>query len=143
MHFQLRELKLEDKDQFLAVLSHLSQCETISVDNFREVMMEREGTVFTTVALMKNRIVGTGSLIIEYKFSHGGRPVGHIEDLVVLPEIRNQLIGSFILTRLVELATIANCRKIILDCKKSNVPFYNKAGFGEIEEANLRMDIAR
>lgn len=38
-------------------------------------------------------------------------------------------IGQKIVEKLTELAKKKNCYKIILDCKETNIPFYEKIGF--------------
>ena len=74
-------------------------------------------------------IIGTGTLIKEPKIIHGGKSVGHIEDIVVHPLYRNKHIAQTILNKLTEYG--ADCYKIILDCNPTLEPFYEKSGFNK------------
>ena len=73
-------------------------------------------------------IVACGTLVIEHKFIHGGRAVGHIEDIVVLSEARGQGLGLRVVRALMEEALRLKCYKVILDCDEKNVGFYEKLG---------------
>jgi glucosamine-phosphate N-acetyltransferase len=75
------------------------------------------------------KILGTGTLIVEPKLIHGGKSVGHIEDVVVHPDYRKQGISGKIMEHLKRLAIQWNCYKIILDCAPSLKPVYEKSGF--------------
>jgi GNAT superfamily N-acetyltransferase len=92
------------------------------------------------VYMEDDKIIGTGSIQFEYKLSHGGYPVGHIEDVVVLPEYRKKGIGQLILSALREEAIWKNAYKIVLSCSDINISFYYKNGFRLVENT-MRMDL--
>lgn len=73
-------------------------------------------------------IVGTATLLIEYKFIRGAGKIGHIEDVVVDAAARGQRLGAKLVEKLTERAKAAGAYKIILDCSESNVAFYEKIG---------------
>jgi glucosamine-phosphate N-acetyltransferase len=81
----------------------------------------------TVVALAGNKIVGYGALSLEVKI-RGGK-MGHIEDIVSHREFRKRGVGSAIIDALLNLARDEGCYKIALQCKSSNVPFYEKCGY--------------
>ena len=81
-------------------------------------------------------IIGSGTILIEHKFIHGGMNVGHIEDIVVHTSYRKMGISQTILDKLKEFAKNNNCYKIILDCKESVTNVYKKNNF---EINNLQM----
>ena len=85
------------------------------------------GHVF--VAVMDKTIVGTTTVLIERKFIRGGRLSAHIEDVSVRKEYEGKGIASKILEYCINYAKKKKCYKIILDCKKELIPFYNKFGF--------------
>lgn len=74
-------------------------------------------------------IIGSGTILIEHKFIHGGMNVGHIEDIVIHEKYRKMGISQTILDKLKEFAKNNNCYKIILDCKDSVVSVYKKNNF--------------
>ena len=76
----------------------------------------------------KTRILATGTVFVEHKFIHACSKVGHIEDVVVLPEARGQGLGLRIVNALIDEASERQCYKVILDCDEANVGFYEKAG---------------
>jgi len=76
----------------------------------------------------KATLVGAGTLLVEFKFIHACSKVGHIEDVVVLPETRGKGLGLLVVNTLVEEAKKRGCYKVILDCDEKNIDFYKKAG---------------
>ena len=85
-----------------------------------------------------NKLIGMITIIIEQKLIHGGSSVAHIEDLVILPEYRGAGIGKELLEFAKSFAKNYNCYKIILDCDKKLIPFYEK---NEFEEKGVQMRI--
>ena len=73
--------------------------------------------------------IGLITLIIEKKLIHGGKCVGHIEDLVVDKNFSGKGIARTLVNHCVNIAESNNCYKIILDCSESLEPFYNKLEF--------------
>ncbi len=85
-----------------------------------------------------SNIIAIGTLIIEPKFIHNLGKVGHIEDIVVSSNHQGVGLGKIIINKLVEQAKIHGCYKVILNCNKNNVGFYEKCGFSQkdIQMAN-------
>lgn len=73
--------------------------------------------------------IGIITLLIEQKLIHGGKCVGHIEDLVVDNNYNGKGIASQLINHCIKIAEQKNCYKIILDCKEELIPFYNKNNF--------------
>jgi glucosamine-phosphate N-acetyltransferase len=78
-----------------------------------------------------SRIVGCGTILIEYKFIHGAGKVAHIEDVVVDESERGKHMGAAIVSMLHDISSSLGCYKAILDCDARNVKFYAKLGFLE------------
>ena len=83
--------------------------------------------VHALVALINNKIVGYGSVVIETKI-RGGK-MGHIEDIVSHKKFRNIGIGKNIVNELFILAKKKGCYKMSLQSKKHNTSFYKKCGY--------------
>jgi glucosamine-phosphate N-acetyltransferase len=75
------------------------------------------------------KIIGVASLIIEPKLIHGGRPVGHIEDVAIHKDFQKQGLGRILIEHLKQRAINTGCRKLILDCNNDVAVFYEKCGF--------------
>ncbi|CAG8365198.1 unnamed protein product [Penicillium salamii] len=84
----------------------------------------------------EDRIVGTGSLIVERKFIHSLGMVGHIEDIAVEKNQQGKKLGLRIIQALDHVAAQVGCYKSILDCSEVNEGFYVKCGF---KRAGLEM----
>ncbi|PYH45364.1 fumarate hydratase [Aspergillus saccharolyticus JOP 1030-1] len=83
-----------------------------------------------------DRIVGTGSLIVERKFIHSLGMVGHIEDIAVDKDQQGKRLGLRLIQALDFVAEKVGCYKTILDCSETNEGFYLKCGF---KRAGLEM----
>jgi glucosamine-phosphate N-acetyltransferase len=93
----------------------------------------------TFVARAGHRVVGTVSLLLEQKFIHGGRYVGHIEDVAVHRDYQQQGVGSALVRHATEEARRHGCYKVILNCYERLVPFYERLGYRP-HDAGLRID---
>lgn len=129
----IRPVQLEDADHgFFQVLSQLTDAPKLPSDRFRVLLdhQRRQDLRLTVVAVdSRNRVLATGSVMIEPKFIRGGKPCGHIEDIVVDQNARGSHLGKRIISHLIHHCKSRECYKIILDCSDQNVPFYEKCGF--------------
>ena len=131
----LRELEIDDYHRgFLDLLSQLTVVGDISFDQFKETFMKmKDSNTFVIEDCQTNKIIASGSLLIEQKFVHNCRRVGHIEDIVTDQNYRGQGLGKWIIEHLMKLAQGNGCYKVILDCAKENISFYEKCGFEQKE----------
>lgn len=81
------------------------------------------------VAILREKVVGSATLLIEPKFIHDGGLVGHIEDVVVNEKYQKNGIGKKLVKYLLEYARTKGCYKTILDCDEGIRSFYEKVGF--------------
>jgi glucosamine-phosphate N-acetyltransferase len=134
---------------YLNLIAQLSTSwDKMTLEEFTQICTARAAVGYNTVLLCpKNnmkKIVATGSIFIEPKFSHfvRGQPgkVGHIEDIVVDSFYRGQGLGKKVIDELCRLANQVHCYKIILDCSYANVGFYEKCGF-KTHEISMRKNI--
>lgn len=132
--------KLESGDYykgFLQLLERLTEVGTdeITYDSFSKHLQDRESNTQTYVIVDTkfNKIVATGTLIVEKKFIHKLSSVGHIEDIVVDEHYSGSGLGKKIVNILSDLSKSTGCYKTILNCAGKNVGFYQKCGFVEKE----------
>ncbi len=134
-HLIIRKIQATDlRDQYLDLLSNLY--ENIDIysypyENFENFVNNLNDKHVVLVIEDPNEgiIVGTGTIIIEPKVSHNFGMVGHIEDVVVLPDYQGLGIGTVIVEKLVSYAESQNCYKCILNCTNDKIPFYEKCNF--------------
>lgn len=123
------------KNQHIYLLSQLTTVEYMSVEKFEESItkISQMGDIIVCIddqtILGSNPIVGTGTIIYEPKITHGGKSVGHIEDIVVDEKDRGHEIATEIIKKLVESAKEHNCYKVMLNCSPEIEKYYERRGF--------------
>ncbi|KZT70581.1 hypothetical protein DAEQUDRAFT_756222 [Daedalea quercina L-15889] len=87
-------------------------------------------TYYTIVIIDKasDRIVATGTIFIERKFTRGLRSVAHIEDVAVDTSRQDKKLGLRIVQVLASITENSGCCMITGNCIDSNIPFYEKCG---------------
>ena len=85
--------------------------------------------VFVVEDYDMNKLVASGTILIEDKLIHDNGKVGHIEDIVVDKDYRGYGLGKKMIDYLSNYAKTEGCYKCILDCSDDNVQFYEKCGF--------------
>lgn len=133
MDFKFRKLQLNDfyKD-YLSLLNQLTPTTPYNLIQFNNIFEEINDNknIIILVLEVNEKIMASGTLIIEQKFLRNGGKVGHIEDIVVDSSMRGKNIGQKLVE---ELANIAlneyRCYKVILDCLPELQKFYEKCGF--------------
>ena len=129
---KIRDIVESDIDigflESLDSLKNASDLEKDTAKNILKKIIENPDHIIH-VAEVDGKIVGSTTLLIEQKFIHGGGKVGHIEDVVVSKEFEGRGIGIKLVTTLLDVASVKNCYKTILDCKEELIPFYERIGF--------------
>ncbi|KAL7421202.1 Glucosamine-phosphate N-acetyltransferase-like protein [Cryptotrichosporon argae] len=121
--------------ELLSVLTSAPQLSAqVYADRFA-YMKACPDTYYVTVIADKatGRLVACGTLIIERKFVRGAGLCGHIEDIAVARTMQGRKLGLKIINALEDIAVARGCYKVILDCSKDNVAFYEKCGFAQKE----------
>mmetsp|Transcript_12043 Transcript_12043/g.12972 ORF Transcript_12043/g.12972 Transcript_12043/m.12972 type:complete len:151 (-) Transcript_12043:80-532(-) len=132
--YNVRALAEPDLDNgFLDCLAQLTVVGEISPERREETLqyiLSRPDTYYIRVITDESgRVVATGTLFVERKFIRNCGSVGHIEDIVVDQGQRGKNLGKAIVTHLAGIAQELGCYKVILDCDKENVVFYEKCEF--------------
>ena len=136
----IRLINESDYDRgYYGLLQQLTDAPAMSKEDFLERLYTiTSHGIHIYVIEDQDKIIGTGSLLLEPKFIRGHSLVGHIEDIVIDKEYRGKGVGRVLIERLTKVAKNSGCYKVILDCSKNNVPFYEKCGFSENE---IKMNI--
>jgi glucosamine-phosphate N-acetyltransferase len=128
LYCDILELNLNTiKNDYIRLLQQLTTAPDIPLQLFINNIHDICQSGKIIVCQVDNKIIATGTILYETKIIHGGKKVGHIEDIVVDQAYRGKGIASQILKRLIEDAK--DCYKVILDCNKDNIHFYEKNGF--------------
>jgi len=132
--YLIRELKPEDRDQYLKLLYQLTHFQYENTpEHYAEQMAKNDTTCHVYVIeshTMDGRVtlIGAGSI---YKLDKlHNNPVGQIEDVVIDEQYRGLSLGALLVK---QLATYGfnewKCYKIVLNCLPHNIGFYEKCGF--------------
>ena len=130
----LRKLEQTDYNKgYLDLLSVLTIIGEISesdfVKEYQTILSHQPYNIYVIEDTITQKIIATGTLLIEQKIIHSLGKVGHIEDIVVSKDYQGYSLGKRIMEVLVSLAKEYGCYKIILDCSDDVKGFYEKCGF--------------
>ena len=120
---------------YLDLLSQLTEVNknNISFEKFSNFINKLDENHKIIIIINNNKIIATGTLLIENKIIHSISKVGHIEDIVVDSNSKGLGIGKQIVNYLTNLAKENNCYKVILNCNDHNIGFYQKCGYQKKE----------
>lgn len=138
----IRQIQSEDLSRgFLESLDSLRKASDLEIDKARRILdkIKSNPNHIIFVALEKQRVVGSTTLLLEPKFIHKGGLVGHIEDVVVSKNMQGKGIGEKLIQNALNYAKKEGCYKTILDCKEDVRKFYEKIGFYKTSDA-MRFD---
>ena len=124
-----RNLSIKDFDKnYLDLLEQLTKVNknTITQTSFSNFVLNLNENHKIIVLEKNHKIVASGTILIEEKLIHGINRVAHIEDVVVDSSQRKKGVGKSLINFLINIAETKNCYKVILNCKVSNVGFYEK-----------------
>jgi len=136
--------KLTDlKNQYINLMSELTVCEELDNQTFYNRLKEINsmGQIIIAYKHITNgsiEIIGSGTVIVEPKIIRGGKPVAHIEDIVIKKTYRGQKISQTILNELKVFAKLKKCYKVILDCDEHVSGVYKSNGF---EKKGIQMGL--
>ena len=133
---QFRNLQKNDFNLgYLDLLSQLTEVNknNISFEKFSNFIDKLSENHKIIIIINNNKIIATGTLLIENKIIHSISKVGHIEDIVVDSNSKGLGIGKQIVNYLTNLAKENNCYKVILNCSDYNIGFYQKCGYQKKE----------
>ncbi|XRM44046.1 Glucosamine-phosphate N-acetyltransferase-like protein [Aspergillus tubingensis] len=139
--YKIRPVRRSDYSRgYLDVLRVLTTVGTITEEQWNKrydwISSRNDEYYLLVICDGEDRIVGTGSLIVERKFIHELGLVGHIEDIAVDKSQQGKKLGLRIIQALDYVAAQVGCYKSILDCSEANEGFYLKCGF---KRAGLEM----
>ncbi|HJT50025.1 MAG TPA: GNAT family N-acetyltransferase [Nitrososphaeraceae archaeon] len=145
-NFVVRQIKGGDLTRgFFDTLSNLAPVGNLITQNKRaeKILSKIRSYPFhaTFVAVKEDgEVIGSITILIEQKFIHDGGKVGHIEDVVTRNGYEGRGVGKALVVKAIDFAAKEKCYKVVLDCSRSNIEFYQKLGFKQ-HEISMRMDL--
>jgi glucosamine-phosphate N-acetyltransferase len=129
---ELKHLQPNKYKNVIQLLSQLSEtCGDYTNDSFKSLIVYLKENPMHKIwcFLYQSDIVAIATSLIEPKIIHNFGYILHIEDVVVSKDFRGKGLGKRVIRYLIEYGKSLKCYKIILNCTKENVPFYEKCGF--------------
>lgn len=135
---RIRLAQLGDTQDIIKIMGRLSDSPELTFEKRRAVFDVRQGSIETYVIVDASRVIGTGSIVYEKKFSHAGDYEARITDVVIAEEYCHQGHGTALVEFLIQQAKAA-CYKVTLVCKPELVNFYRLCSMKE--SGNVEMEV--
>lgn len=142
--FVIRKLELKDLTveyftllQNLSIISQADISEEKNLNFFNK--LDEEHQIWLIVDTVNQKIVGTGTILVENKLIRNYSKVGHLEDIVILPDYQTQGLGKMLVEHLCKIVEDLGCYKCILHCNPTLVNFYQKNNFSKYG-CHMRLD---
>jgi glucosamine-phosphate N-acetyltransferase len=126
-NYIIRNLTDADYDKYLYLINQFRPT-VFTVEEYKDVLNKINTHSTIWVVDYNNELIGTTTIIYEYKFIHNIVKLAHIEDVCIDKNYRNKGIGNLLMNFIVDEAKKENCYKIILDCDEKLENFYKKSG---------------
>ena len=127
---------LNRREEIFNLLSQLTSALPFEQERFDKIIQFLPENHQIYLYIQDNKVVGMITLFKEQKLIHNGACVAHIEDLVVDKNYKNQGIAKKLINYCLSLIKSDTCYKIILNCNKDLISFYEKF---EFEQHNVQM----
>ncbi|SCU78177.1 LAFA_0A05336g1_1 [Lachancea sp. 'fantastica'] len=139
--YSIRRTESRDYEEVVETLKVLTVVGDVTRANFDETLAVWDSTTVKSgdreiraynphvIVNADDRVVATGTVLIERKIIRNCGLVGHVEDIAVAKDQQGKQLGLLLIQHLTKLAHEAGCYKVILDCDEKNVGFYEKCGY--------------
>jgi glucosamine-phosphate N-acetyltransferase len=131
----IRKLNINDYEKYLYLINQF-RATTFTNETYKNILSKIENNSTIWVVDYNNELIGTTTIIYEYKFIRNIVKLAHIEDVCIDEKYRNKGIGNLLINYVVNEAIKENCYKIILDCDEKLENFYKKSG---LEKHGIQM----
>lgn len=134
MRHIIRKIDINDYKDFINLIKTNITFEQFS-DFLKFTLSDKHIIIVIEV---ENKIIGTGTLIIEPKLTYNISYMGHIENILIHENYRGKGLGKLIVRYLSNYAKEYGCYRIDLTCEERLEYFYKKLGF-EIKQLGMTM----
>lgn len=77
----------------------------------------------------ENKLIGSGTILIEEKLTYSGCKMGHIENVLIDEKSRGKGYGEILIKYLLEICKMNKCYRVDLNCNSELEKFYEKNNF--------------
>ena len=128
---------------YLSLLKQLSEINSdMTYDDFKDKWLQISNNIYHQIYVIEidNKIVASGTILVEPKFIRNSKFAGHIEDIVVDEKYRGNGLSKIVMNKLLEVAKELECYRVTLNCQESKLGLYQKFGFSN-KSLGMRVDI--
>ena len=129
----IRKLNKEDFNTYTNIIGQLTSIGDVTQEQFNTFVDSQNNTQQTWVYEFDNEVAASVTILIEQKIARSYGKCMHIEDVVTSSNYRGKGFASDLMRYIINIAQTQGCYKIILNCSKDNVSFYDRLGFKEKE----------
>lgn len=133
--YLIRKLNVSDYEKYLSLINQFRPT-FFTLEDYKNTLSKIESNSVIWVIEYNDELIGTTTVIYEYKFIHNISKSAHIEDVCIDKNHRNKGIGNLLINFVVNEANKEKCYKIILNCHDNLENFYKKSG---LEKKDIQM----
>jgi glucosamine-phosphate N-acetyltransferase len=134
--FEIRKLNENDYEQYYNLIN-MFRPTTFTIDDYLKTLkLIKEHNSDIWVIDLNGVLVGTATILYEYKFIHNISKIAHIEDVCINTNYRGKGYGKKLLNYLINEAKNNNCYKVTLYCNDELEEFYNTSS---LEKKGIQM----
>lgn len=132
---KIRKLNVNDYEEYYQLINHFrkthfTESEFVKILN---CIVIQNSDIW--VIDLNGMLIGTGTILYEYKFIHNISKLAHIEDICINPNYRGMRYGQLLINTLIEKARENDCYKVTLYCEDKLEKFYSS----ELKKNGIQM----
>ena len=121
---KIRILNENDYEEYFRLINIFRET-SFTKDDFLSNLLNIGYNSNIYVLELNNTLIGTGTILYEYKFIHNISKIAHIEDICIDNNHRGKNYGKTLIHYLINIAKKINCYKVTLYCTEELENFYN------------------
>jgi glucosamine-phosphate N-acetyltransferase len=137
MDIKIRILNENDYEEYFKLINIFRET-FFTKEDFINNLFKINNNSNIWVIELNNKLIGTGTILYEYKFIHNISKIAHIEDICIDNNYRGKNYGKFLMNHLIDVAMKENCYKVTLYCKEDLEKFYKSCN---MEKNGIQMAI--
>lgn len=127
---EYRTLQISDKDKYLKLMNGFRSVNfNIDVNEYNKIFNKIVSNGTIIVAEINENIIGSITVLLEYKFINNSAIYAHIEDVFVDEIYRHKKIGKELVNKAIDYCKNNRVFKISLNCNESLKEFYSLNNF--------------
>ena len=137
MDIKIRILNENDYEEYFKLINIFRET-SFTREDFINNLFKINNNSSIWVIELNNKLIGTGTILYEYKFIHNISKIAHIEDICIDNNYRGKNYGKFLMNHLIDVAMKEDCYKVTLYCKEDLEKFYKSCN---MEKNGIQMVI--